>query len=220
MNITINTANHSISEIMYCNDTPVLKYEINRPVICTNIQGKRNVNEFYAARANKYQTYNRGNLFKLAVCDYRESIENGYEPRIYETVQAYTVTNNQNGILSLYTDTYEYMGGAHGNTTRTSQSWCFPGGTRIRLQDLFPGNCHYRAVLIARIVAMIAKNPESYFEEYEVLAATNFNDQSFYLTPDGFAIYYQPYDIAPHASGIPVFEFTYEGTGATPPCCK
>lgn len=219
MTINIEIAKLTVSEEMTYEGVAVLKYDISAPQLHSRTQGVARTSEQLAAELRSYQEHCRTEMYKIAVQDYREAMQNGFPAHEYEADRVFTVTANESCVLSLYTDTYEYTGGAHGNTVRTSQSRLFPGGRRITLNSLFPGNVHYRAALLARINAMIAQNPEPYFEEYKKFTAESFNPESFYLTPDSLAIYYQQYDIAPYSSGIPVFEFTYESVGATPPGC-
>lgn len=219
MIVNIDVATQAKSEKMYSGDTPVLKYEVNTPELWSDAQGVKKLNQQYLAKLKTTQEYCRGDLYRMAAIDAKEAAENGYPVHEYQYLKTFDVTANGNCVLSLYSDTYEYTGGAHGNTERTSQTWHFPGGHRLSLASLFPVGTHYRAALIARIIAIISRNPEAYFDDYKKLAAEKFNADSFYLTPEGLAIYYQQYDIAPYSSGIPVFEFTYDSVGAAPPRC-
>ena len=70
-----------------------------------------------------------------------------------------------------------------------------------------------------QIAGQIASGNNIYFENYEQLTAKTFQPESFYLTPDGLAIYYQQYDIAPYSSGIPVFIINYEEGRVVLPTC-
>ncbi|NLB28826.1 MAG: DUF3298 and DUF4163 domain-containing protein [Clostridiales bacterium] len=215
----VDTAVHTKSEAMYFGGEPVLKYEINVPEFWSDVQGINRVNLVYTADLKARQDYCRGELYRAAVQDAADAIKNGFPVREYEYLKTFEVTCDESCVVSLYSDTYEFTGGAHGNTVRTSQTWRFPGGQRIAFASLFPRGTHYRAALIARIVAVISRNPEPYFEDYKKLVAENFSSENFYLTPRGIAVYFQQYEIAPYSSGIPVFEFTYEALGATPPRC-
>ncbi len=71
----------------------------------------------------EYERYYRNVLFNMAVEQYKYDMENGYPVREYDAVVKFDVTYNEFCIVSLYTDEYEYTGGAHGNTIRTSQTW-------------------------------------------------------------------------------------------------
>lgn len=117
----------------------------------------------------------------------------------------YTITKNMNSLLSAYFDQYEFTGGAHGNTLRSSVTWNLNTGRILSMSDL----CNPQVVLgeileLARIQAK--ENPYLYFENYEELIISNFNEEHFYLTPNGISVFYQQYEIGPYASGIIVFE--------------
>jgi len=57
-----------------------------------------------------------------------------------------------------------------------------------------------------------------YFDDYEKNVANYFNPKSFYLVPDGIVIYFQQYEIAPYASGIPQFTIPYSAYILKPGC--
>ena len=45
------------------------------------------------------------------------------------------------------------------------------------------------------------------FEDYPYLLRNNFNQSQFFLRPGQIVIYYQQYEIAPYATGVPEFSF-------------
>ena len=61
----------------------------------------------------------------------------------------------------------------------------------------------------------IQQNPGINFEDYHALIVKYFNEEHYYLTPSGVAIYYQQYEIAPYSTGIVVFTISY----MEPPSC-
>ncbi len=134
---------------------------------------------------------------------------------VYELIYDYTITYNENNIISLYFDNYIFSGGAHGSTTRTSQNWNMLYGNQFTLDKLFPDNPNYLINILQNINKQIEENIQSgngqYFDNYCKLVLETFNTQNFYILSDSlFAIYFQQYDIAPYSSGIPVFEINYK----------
>ncbi|HBB28743.1 MAG TPA: DUF3298/DUF4163 domain-containing protein, partial [Clostridiales bacterium] len=129
---------------------------------------------------------------------------------------------NDNCFLSLYTDKYEYTGGAHGNTIRTSNTWELCTGQNIYLYCFFKPYTDYTHMLIQEIIAQaeenLKENPFIYFDDYKNLIIKNFNPHSFYMSPDGITIYYQQYDIAPYSTGIVEFTIPYTKIGWFPSC--
>ena len=80
----------------------------------------------------------------------------------------YQITYNAGCITSLYTDTYTYMGGAHGETKRTSDTWDFMTGNRLKLADVYPltpASLYQLHRSIARQIAhRLRETPGSYFD--------------------------------------------------------
>lgn len=95
--------------------------------------------------------------------------------------------------------------GAHGNTIRSSQNWNLRTGRQLPLSYFYPNNPNYVLDILRSIIAQIKENPENYFDNYCELVLETFNLESFYVTPESIAIYFQQYDIAPYSTGIPVF---------------
>lgn len=169
------------------------------------------INRYYAVTAREYQRYIKTELFNMAVEQYKDSIEHGFPVRVFEALQVFEMTYNSACVLSLYVDRYTYTGGAHGNTIRSSQTWNLQKGYMIKLGQLFRCRIVPKAYILARVTEQIQENPEIYFEDYPKLIDENFNENSFYCTPDGLVVYYQQYDIAPYSTGIPEFLIPYTG---------
>jgi hypothetical protein len=170
-----------------------------------------------------YERSNIMNLYQMAMVEYEYSVANNYPIHQFEAYVDYFITYNQNCVLSLYFDQYEYAGGAHGLTVRYSDTWNLPKSKRIELADLFPHRSNYRDYVIQAINKQIenavAEESSMYFENYVQLVNENFKTNNFYLTKEGLVIYFQQYDIAPYASGIPTFVIPYGPGGAIPPKC-
>lgn len=200
---------------MYYKDTIVLTYTIKSPQF---ISGQfqiflEELNAYYETKAFIYENTNIINLYQMAIKEYEYSVANGFPVRKYETFIDYEITYNQNCILSLYFDQYEYTGGAHGNTIRYSDTWNLQNGKRIELSDVFSCRNNHQEYVIQNIYDQIkneimnGSNP--YFENYQQLVLESFEEDNFYLTQEGVVIYFQHYDIAPYSSGIPTFTIPY-----------
>lgn len=123
----------------------------------------------------------------------------------YEIHSTYTVSENNEVLLSLYNDYYEYLGGAHGITTRTSYTIDKGKESLITIKELFVKGYNYSDVINKSIKEQIRKNPENYFDSGNLFKGIAEN-QSFYIEGDNLIIYYQLYDIAPYVFGIPEFK--------------
>lgn len=160
-------------------------------------------------------------LYNQAVEGYHESQANNYPFHGYSAYMEYTITYNKNCFLSLYYDRYEFTGGAHGSTVRSSDTWELCRGTKLPLSSFFNPGTDYRSLLINEMTNQaeaIQQREDIYFDDYKNLIINNFNENSFYLSPSGITIYYQQYDIAPYSTGIVEFTIPYSVIGWQPNC--
>jgi hypothetical protein len=181
------------------------------------------LNSFYRARAYMYEKKTIKNLYQQAMVEYEYSVANNFPIREFEVYEDFTVTYNQNCALSLYFDRYEYTGGAHGMTVRSSDTWNLQRSRKVELQDLFAEEQNYKEYVTAyinqQIAEDIASGDDMYFEDYAHLVVNNFKPNNFYLTEEGAVFYYQHYDIAPYAAGIRTFLIPYSPEGIVGPTC-
>lgn len=206
------TVNKIIMEsTMVYQDTPVLHYRIEYPLFHHSLYQDQldPINAWYRRQAEELQRKYETELYQEAADQYEYTVENQFPFHMYDALMIFEVTYNQNNILSLFYDQYVYSGGAHGNTVRQSQTWNVRGGCQITLRNYGDDPVGLEAEILDRvreeIALQIARGENMYFEDYSKLISDTFNPESFYLTPQGMVIYFQQYDIAPYASGIPVF---------------
>ncbi|MEQ8175848.1 MAG: DUF3298 and DUF4163 domain-containing protein [Syntrophomonadaceae bacterium] len=200
-----------ISEEMKYEGVTVLTYRIEYPEFASDTYKKtiRAINQYYKDKALALQNYFRTKLYRMAVDQYLDDIKNGFPVRVFEGLQIFKVTYDKACIISLYFDNYQYTGGAHGLTVRTSQTWNLKTGKMIKLRELYNCRGNYKSYIKNKIIEQIKENPDSYFENYEELVEQTFDVNNFYCTPQGVVVYFQQYDIAPYASGIREFLLPY-----------
>lgn len=212
------------NELKY-ESTVILEYTIRYPQFSSNwfIRAVKIMNKYYEENALKYKSYIMSDLYKMAVEEYKNSVANGYPIRKFEAFMDYTITYNQNCAVSLYFDKYEFTGGAHGNTIRTSDTWSLKRGSTITLESMFPTNNNYieeiKKEITDQIAEQIASGNNVYFEDYQKLVNEYFNTNNFYIIPNNLVIYFQQYEIAPYSSGIPTFSIPFAKIKAYPPNC-
>lgn len=198
---------------LYYKDTVILKYTIKYPRIINNSIGANRFNRFNYEKAIKLKHYSENELFKEAKELYDYNVSNGYPIMMYEVFSDYTITYNQNSIVSLYSDEYIYSGGAHGNTIRSSQNWNISFAKQFPLESLFDNDCNYILDILKdinnQIKQQIANGSNQYFDNYCSLVLNTINLDNFYLNPGYITIFFQQYDIAPYSSGIPTFNIQY-----------
>lgn len=137
----------------------------------------------------------------------------------FEIYSRYILGVNNDAIISLYNDYYEYLGGAHGMTTRTSYTIDKQNEKLLTLEELFNDGYPYKDVINKSIREEIDKNPDNYFNSGRDFKGINEN-QSFYIQGDNLIIYYQLYDISPYVFGIPEFKIPLNLFGENYVYCK
>ena len=209
-----------------CNSTPVITISILYPNVTLhrNPSAQKIINCQIKEQVCDFYNYASNDLHQQAIAAYKDAQESGFPFNRYDAMLQYEITYNQHCYLSLYRDQYEYTGGAHGNTVRTSDTWDLKSGYSVPLFSFFPADQDYRTLLIDQITKhaneRIQQNPGIFFENYPALIVEYFNEEHYYLTPSGIAMYYQQYEIAPYATGIVVFTIPYAVLNWYPSCVK
>lgn len=197
-------------ELRYKNTT-VLTYKIQYSQITQSIykQGQSMFNKYNKDSALNLLQYVKTKLYKEVSELYDYNSSRGYPVMVYEVVLTPSITFNDKYMISLYYDLYQFTGGAHGSTTRSSQTWDLRISKILPLDVFYPNNPYYIIDILKNINNQIKLQINSgsnvYFDDYCKLVLDTFNPENYYLTQNGIAIYFQQYDIAPYSSGIPVF---------------
>lgn len=221
-----NSANITIKEIkreFTYNEIVMLTLFITYPEIrlINNYKAQNRINTYIRAAVHKFLNYAASKLYFEAIKEYKNTIKNNFPFRTFDAVLNYNITFNEDCYLSMYADQYEFKGGAHGNTIRSSDTWSLKTGKNIALSNFFKHE-NYERILLEQILRQagmnMQQNPEIYFEDYRSLIVKYFNPKSYYLTLSGIAIYYQQYEIAPYSTGIVVFTIPYRMLGFYPSC--
>lgn len=215
----------ALQQDMYYKNNNIMRYTIKYPKLISDtyqtIAGK--LNSLYRTKAVMYERANIMNLYQMAMVEYEYSVANNFPIRQFEAVVNFTVTYNQHCLVSLYFDQYEYAGGAHGLTVRYSDTWNLEKSKRHEMGDFFPHKNNYREyvlqVIDKQIEYRIANEGAMFFDDYEKLKKENFKANNYYLTKEGLVIFFQHYDIAPYAAGLPTFTIPYGPGGAVLPRC-
>lgn len=210
---------------LFYKESKVMTYTIKYPEFYSEefalIVDKLNL--LYRTRANVIKKTKVNNLYQQAKVEYEYSVANGFPIRAFEIYVDYSITYNKNCTLSLYFDQYEYTGGAHGMTARTSDTWDLVRSNMMKLKDFFICDDAYQEYIITniniQIAEQIAAGDDIYFDDYYHLVRENFKANNFYLVDEGIVIYYQQYDIAPYASGIRTFIIPYRKGIVLEPSC-
>ena len=202
-----------LNDTMLYGNIPVFTYHIAYPSFSTTcvLSAAQTANIYYMQLAENTEQYCRTVLYPQAVESARYITSNHPPFNRYTLDMNYQITYNSGCITSLYMDTYTYMGGAHQELERISDTWDFSTGKQLHLDDisaLTPAALNGLQTSVERQIAeRLKESPGSYFEDYPYLLRNKFNQNHFFLRPGYIVIYYQLYEIATYATGIPEFSF-------------
>ncbi|MCU9816641.1 DUF3298 and DUF4163 domain-containing protein [Paraclostridium sp. AKS73] len=127
-------------------------------------------------------------------------------PKEYITPYIYNVDfdvkKNSDSMLSIVVTIYQYSGGAHGYYENGSYNIFIENGQNLNLKDLFKENSDYKNVINGLIRDEIKENKQEY--SFKSIS----ENQKFYIQDDNLVIYFDLYEIAPFAGGIPEFRIS------------
>ncbi len=130
----------TLHDTMLYGDIPVFTYHIRFPSFSTtcNLAAAQTINAYYRHLAGNMEQYCRTVLYPQAVesAGYIPVNRPPFNPYTLDT--HYQITYNSGCITSLYMDTSTYMGGAHQELNRTSDTWDFNTGRQLQPDDIFP----------------------------------------------------------------------------------
>ncbi len=174
---------------------------INIPIVMTkNKNIEKNINdkirndimEFYNSSKNEAKEYNK---------NFPENTN-----KFVANVDFYTKKNSDN-MLSILLNYYKYSGGSHGYYEYKSYNIDMRSGKFLELEDLFKSNSDYKKVInneIRRQIEYKAKSDSQYEGIYQFERIKD--NQKFYIQDNNLIIYFDLYEIAPYAAGIPEFQ--------------
>ena len=199
----VNEASIIISNNNVKTESPTMSVDLHIPVISgltdNRIQSKINaqwekhaldLEKELAAEIDSYVKYNEQNDFPI---------------RPYQLVTRYQECYQNDNLLSLYVDYYQYTGGAHGMTNRQPYNIDLHSGNELAIKDLFQADYDYQSIINKEIRAQIALNPGNYFTDNMGFNGITEN-QSYYIQNGVLVVYFSQYEIAPYAAGIPEFK--------------
>lgn len=122
----------------------------------------------------------------------------------------FEVKKNSDNILSILVMYYKYSGGAHGYYENVAYNIDMRNGKILSLKDLFKENTNYKEVINNEIRKQIEDKGKKDKENVGIYQFTSIKDnQKFYIQDDNIVIYFELYEIAPYAAGIPEFLVNY-----------
>lgn len=121
------------------------------------------------------------------------------KPFIYNV--NFYVKKNSDNMLSILIKYYQESGGAHGFYENKSYNIYIEDGKILSLRDLFKESSDYVKVINEIIREKIKESQDGAYSFKSIS-----NNQKFYIEDDKLVIYFDLYEIAPFAAGIPKFK--------------
>ena len=119
---------------------------------------------------------------------------------------SFEVKKSTSNVISILVKYYKYSGGAHGYYEYIPYNIDLRNGNFLVLKDLFKEEVDYKTLInneIENQIKQLGKKEKDINKIYEFYGIKD--NQKFYLEDKRIVIYFDLYDIAPYAAGIPEF---------------
>ena len=192
---------------------PVLQADISLPCPVSPVcRIQRRIERFYQLHSRSYLRYCENWLAPKAAADCRQALADSAPLPQYTARLTYQITCNEDGILSLFTDSHEFTGGKT-LVLRRGDTWDLQTGYPMPAAAFFPRRTVLRKLLLRTAANDIRRQEDAgiscYTEAWPQAMKRTWNRNNFYITPDRFCFFWQMYAIAPAAEGIPVFSIPF-----------
>jgi ribosomal protein L31E len=136
-----------------------------------------------------------------------QAAEDGTLRTKYEVYISTEMKFKSKDFVSLVIYYYTFTGGAHGITTFDTYNIDLKNSQLLTLKDIFSETCNYEKMIKDFITKQIISRKEEFFPEaVEYINNDDITKRVFTITKESLQIYYEDYEIAPHSTGLPVFE--------------
>jgi len=195
----------SIRTIKESSESKALKLNLQYPVIdgLENKLVQDEINKSFKQLAEDAAKEGAENVAKLApfVIEYPD------RPSQCVTYFNYKIKYNQNDMISIVFQDYQYAGGAHGSTLQTSHTVNLKTGNQYALKDLLKENADYVSIISSSIKTQLNERnlTRTLFAPFNNIS----NEQYYYLSNNGVIVYFQQYEILPYVAGIQEFTVDY-----------
>lgn len=124
---------------------------------------------------------------------------------------SYEIKKNSTDVVSLIIKYYKYSGGAHGYYEYVPYNIDMRTGEFLNINDVFKDDADYKSIINKEIndqIKELSNNEENIDKVYDFYSIKD--NQKFYLQDKSIVIFFDLYEIAPYAAGIPEFPIQVE----------
>ena len=124
---------------------------------------------------------------------------------------SFEVKKNTSNVISILVKYYKYSGGAHGYYEYIPYNIDLRNGNNLTLKEIFNPDKDYKTIINKEIESQIKelgqkeKDLDKIYDFYGIK-----ENQKFYLDDGKIVVYFDLYDIAPYAAGVPEFPIVVE----------
>ena len=173
---------------------------INIPIIITeNKELSKYINDEITNNIMKF--FNESQQQAKEYYENIEEVENKFVANV-----DYDIKKNSDNILSIMIIYYKFAGGAHGDYEHVVYNIDMKNGKFISLSDLFKEKIDYKTVINEEIRKQIEDLIKTDKQNKGIYEFEGISDkQKFYIQDNNLVVYFDLYEIAPYAAGIPEF---------------
>ncbi len=144
--------------------------------------------------------------------DSREVFEfRGYDDGHYEHDESLNIERFNGGVLSILSNCYEYMMGAHGSTIITGYNYNWIDGKKIIFDELISDKTKLKELIVNYLENEFKEEiNEDYKDTIDSFLSGEY-EMRFLVTDNGIDIIFNQYDIAAYAVGIITVPIDYVG---------
>jgi len=170
-----------------------------------------NINEYYQQEKTSFEAL-IDETKEIAEEDFgmrSEEEQKNWTP--YELSTKYSVSRADDQCISIVNDSYDYTGGAHPNGGRLAANFDTASGELLTFEDIFSDVDKAKKFVMDYLLNEMKdeKYEGTFFDDYEKDVPTILDDNTWYLSKDGFVIICNEYIVSPHAAGIMEFTIPY-----------
>lgn len=213
MNNTAIQENHIRKELLY-DDIELIIYDMTYPEIAgMDYTVRKKINNRIKQEQKRKLDYLNQAVYPLALRQYNQAQAAGAKFISYDYYLRSTLSDDKADFLSFYIDSVLNI--YHSGPIYKKESMTFGkrDGELLSLADFFIKGSRYKEIILNGIAQQIQNRINSgcavYHENWQIEMLKYFNIRNYYLTPRGFCIYYEPYNIAGGQLGYNTFEIEY-----------
>ena len=197
------------------NDDDVVMLKVTQSFPDVTIDGSAaaadNINDYYTKEKESFEAL-INETKEIAEEDYgmrSEEEQKNWNP--YELATEYSVVRSDDQCISIVNDSYNYTGGAHPNGGRLAANFDTASGELLTFEDLFSDVDKAKEFVTDYLLNEMKdeKYEGMFFDDYEKDVPTILDDNTWYLSDEGFVVICNEYIVSPHAAGIMEFTIPY-----------